>query len=222
LIASLFAARRSGRLSGVAWFGGYMLVDAAVSMGAVSLNPALFDLSYNWLGKVACALIGLIFVFLGPLRREEVGLCRPRRWSGGFQAILLAIVIVGFVYTPNLQASRESFLYELTLPGIAEELTYRGILLAFLLRAYGNDTRGQWLAALVTSIAFGCVHDLDFHGWQIVCPTVPFVFHIAMGLFFAWIRLTTVSLLMPILAHNADNTAGELGGLWRLYFGLRT
>jgi membrane protease YdiL (CAAX protease family) len=43
-----------------------------------------------------------------------------------------------------------------------------------------------------------------------------------MGLFFAWIRLTTGSLLMPILAHNADNTAGELGGLWRLYFGLRT
>lgn len=196
-----------------------MLVDAVVCMGSLQLNPEWLGLSYNWLGKAFCALAALAFVFLGPLRREEVGICMPRRWNGTFQWVLLGIVLVGMFLTPDMQAGRESFLYELTLPGIAEELTYRGILLAFLLRAYGDDARGQWLATVVASVAFACIHDLDFHGARLVCPPGPFVFHFAMGLFFAWIRLATGSLLMPILAHNIDNTSAEIGGLWRLCFG---
>ncbi|WP_126537921.1 CPBP family intramembrane glutamic endopeptidase [Aerosticca soli] len=195
-----------------------MLFDTLVTMGGLQLN-AVLGLSYNWLGKGACSIAAVLFVTFGPLQRAEVGFCMPIRWRGAYLWVLLGLMVFAVMFAPDLQVGAESFGYQLTMPGIAEELTYRGILLALLLRIYGNDARAMWLAALVTSVAFACIHDLDFHGKRIICPPGPFAFHFAMGMFFAWIRLSTGSLLMPILAHNLYNTAAEMGGLWRLAAG---
>lgn len=195
-----------------------MLFDTLVTMGSLQLNPAWLGLDYNWLGKAFCVLAALVFACLGPLRREEIGLCAPTRWRGSFLWVLLGLVCVGVMFIPDMQVGRESFLYELTMPGMAEELTYRGILLAFVLRAYGDDAKGRWLAAIVTSVAFACIHDIDFQSMHLVCPLGPFAFHFAAGMFLAWVRLATGSLLMPVLAHNIYDTSTEVGGLWQLYF----
>jgi len=97
-----------------------------------------------------------------------------------------------------------------------EELIFRGVLLAVLLRV---TTRLP--AVILCSVAFGLWHippalsdasgkgALDAAG--VVLGTVAFT--TVAGLIFAWLRLRSGSLLAPILAHIGSNSFAYLGAL---------
>lgn len=108
---------------------------------------------------------------------------------------------------------------------LAEELLFRGALLALLRRERSPATAVLW-----TSLLFGAWHVLptleDYRGnqasallgdpargrWLAVLATT--VSTAAAGSAFAWLRLRSRSLVAPVLAHAAVNASAYVAGRW--------
>jgi membrane protease YdiL (CAAX protease family) len=101
------------------------------------------------------------------------------------------------------------------MPGLAEELVYRGILPALLLWriAKAGDPEGMpWAVILATAVAFGVWHGLQFSGghfgFDVMSALFPFLGSIPGG----WLRFKTRSLVFPIAAHSLANVAFHIAG----------
>ncbi len=174
---------------------------------------------WNWTGKVASILFGVVVMRLF-LDGREVGWRLPRSrteiaWSvaGVFVAAVMAVA-AQFI-EPSARPTAETFAFEATLPGLDEELWFRGIGVALLLKAFSagpDDRRAQAIVLLVTSFWFTAVHVIDLDGghlhmsWHRVLDVLP------IGVLLAAIRLRSGSLLGCVLAHNAINTIQEALG----------
>ncbi|MGI4756518.1 MAG: CPBP family intramembrane glutamic endopeptidase [Janthinobacterium lividum] len=124
---------------------------------------------------------------------------------------LLSDGILNYIYRTHQAPDIETIAYQLTMPGLSEDLTYRGIGFALLQRAFAH-ARGWWAKAapaLIPSIIFGLLHIYSPKNGLSHLEWGGLVFSLPLGLWFAWSRLQTGSLLGPILAHNVANTAGK-------------
>ena len=209
-IGCLFA--RGRRLQFVAWLVLYIVAD-----NVIGLLPILFHWNFgrwNWIGQTASLLFAL-FVATRFFSRDEVGLRLPRTraeilWTIGGVLAALAIALGPALVGPGTHPSAETFAYEATLPGPVEELAFRGIGMALLLRAFSTgDRRTEWIAALVTAVWFtsGHVLHLEDGKFQVIWSRALDVF--PMALVYAVTRLRSKSLLGGVLAHNSANTLVE-------------
>ena len=94
----------------------------------------------------------------------------------------------------------ETWLYQATLPGLAEETAFRGVLLALLDRAYAARKRLLgvglgWGGAAIT-LVFVALHGVTPGTLLGVLPA---------SVLYLWLRLRTGSLVLPVLVHNAWN-----------------
>lgn len=109
--------------------------------------------------------------------------------------------------TPGL----EYLFYLATLPGIAEELVYRGVIQSRLNKLF--PARWQVFGAglgwgfAITAILFWGIHAFSVSGWQVSFHwqtlTLPFI----AGLVFGWMRERTQSIWPGVIAHNLLNLA---------------
>ena len=211
-IGCLFA--RSRRLQFVGWLALYIVAD-----NVIGLLPILFHWNFgrwNWIGKTGSLLFAL-FVATRFFSRDEVGLRLPRTrteilWTIGGVLAALAIALGPALIGPGTHPDAETFAYEATLPGPVEELAFRGIGMALLLRAFSadrDDRRAEWIAALVTAVWFTSGHVLHLEGgkFQVIWSRSLDVF--PMALVYAVTRLRSKSLLGGVLAHNGANTLVE-------------
>jgi membrane protease YdiL (CAAX protease family) len=83
------------------------------------------------------------------------------------------------------------------LPGVLEEVLFRGVIYSGYRRRYGF-----WWAALLSAILFGAVH---LNPWQFLSAAV-------LGVFFAFLVEETESLLLPMLMHFIYNSSIVLIG----------
>lgn len=121
----------------------------------------------------------------------------------------LSIALIGGFKLPET----ERLLFQATLPGLNEELIYRGFAMAMIDRAF----RGRsWqvlgapigMGALLTSVLFGVQHGMGFVDGQFVVSWLAIALTGALGLLLAWMRARTGSLVAPVLAHNIINVGG--------------
>jgi len=96
-----------------------------------------------------------------------------------------------------------------TLPGLDEELAFRGIMLGLLVTALSNRLEIGRLnlghpAMWVTAVLFGFVHGLRFGG-ALYMDWFHFGMTAVIDLILAWMTLKSRSILMPIVAHNLYN-----------------
>jgi uncharacterized protein len=179
--------------------------------------PILFqELRWNWFGKLVDFSAAVVFVvFYKGLSRKEYGI-KLSLEKGSLKPVVISIL--GFIFLTTLSGiggefhlpSRETILYQLTMPGFSEELIFRGILLALLNKTYGTPWK-LWGAnlgwgAIITTLLFGLVHGLSFS------PSYEVQFNLgeilatgAAGFFFVWLKERSKSLLPGILAHNLYN-----------------
>jgi membrane protease YdiL (CAAX protease family) len=208
-------------------FGAFFFFNANVALvlDFFDFNQHLYqwvgdpDLSFNWAGKVIAFFFSVSFLVLGLFRRQEVGLTlRQSKGSIIGWSVLVAIcalgVVVGLIL-PNEPFSSEAILYQLTMPSFDEELAYRGIMMAFLIKAFdfrfANGRFGAVPAVIVSTIIFSIIHALFWTGDGLFFSLEAFIFAGIFGLLLAWLRLNTGSLLAPIFLHSAVNT------IWRLF-----
>lgn len=182
--------------------------------------------NWNWNGKLLELLVLLAFTaaLLGSklFTREEFGLTFRQR-PGTDRAVLFGILpffilldAAVLFFAQHDVPSVETVAFQLTMPGITEELAYRGLLLALFDRMF-PPTRTilgakMGYGAVATSLMFFAVHavsvDRSLHiGFDPLNGASALV-----GSFVGvWIRARSGSLLVPVLAHNLSNTAVTVG-----------
>jgi CAAX protease family protein len=167
---------------------------------------------WNWFGKAASIALSCLLLACFPWLRHNVGL----RWRqapgslklsvGCFAAYLTAAIAIGFL-VPPLPFSGDTLAFQFLMPGVAEELMCRGILLALFERAFGQSPMSCRLrfgyAALLTSIIFGLGHGLSYEDGHYQLSWLLFSTTAVWGAMAALVRTRSGSLLWPILCHGA-------------------
>jgi membrane protease YdiL (CAAX protease family) len=223
LVLPAASARRRGAVRALAIFAAIAIADGlllALPLAVPALRPA--GAEYNWGGKVLSLALGLGCVYLlRVVSPAEAGLT----WSQRPGSIRPAVTLVGIVLLIELPLfwvmfgpatpSLADHAFQLTLPGLSEELMYRGVLLALLDRVAkpGWSVAGATLGwgAVATSVLFGAVHAMNLRSdWSLSFNWLAGLLPLVGGLLFVWLRARTGSLVWPIVLHNAANELANL------------
>ena len=170
---------------------------------------------WNWAGKAGELLLGLLFIYTaGILTKKEAGWTVNIRHPKKIAAFIALLLLISFsiqysLYGFKTLKSTETFWFELFVPGITEELIFRGVLLGLLNKAYKSrvmvwQTSIGW-GLVITAVLFGLVHALKFDGHAIDFKMLYFINSCTVGLLLAFIKEKSQSLLPGMLYHNLLN-----------------
>jgi len=173
---------------------------------------------WNWTGKLLSLVLSAGVITALRLSPATVGLTfRQRHTKIGLIALVLFIAwgtCLGLLFKPGAPDA-ETLAFQVFMPGLSEELVYRGILPALLLgliRGKGPIEGMPWVVILASSAVFGIWHGLSYSdgrfGFDVMSALFPFIGSIPGG----WLRFKTGSLLIPVLVHGLANVAFHVAG----------
>jgi membrane protease YdiL (CAAX protease family) len=181
------------------------------------LNPA----HWNWTGKAYSILFSVAVIAGLGMNTSATGLVLPRRnIKAGLLAVILLIplgVVLALAFAPD-PPTAETIAFQLFMPGLAEELAFRGIAPALLLGLIRGRSPGQetpWVVVCLAAIPFGMIHGLGYSDGAYSFEPVPALWTFSGGIIYGWLRFSTGSLLFPLLAHGLTNVAFHLTPLMR-------
>lgn len=199
-------------------FAVYLSFDDLVT-GLPNLLPILDFIPgrWNWSGKVLSLFFAAMVMFLLRLSPDAVGLRRVEHPGIAWIAMGFFVLwgaCLGFLFKPGVPDA-ETLAFQATMPGLAEELAYRGIAPAILLTLMYRRPHVEgipWAVIIATSVMFGTWHALSFShgsvGFDVMSGLFPFIGSIPGG----WLRFNTKSLVVPVLGHGLANVAFHLAG----------
>lgn len=208
-----------------------LLDDFATILPSVDHQFRLVNGYWNWTGKlysvIAMSAFAAALVASRTFSRKDIALTF-QQLPGALRAatmvavpyfVILATLTV-FFFGNRHAASVETLLYQATMPGLAEELSVRGIqfalfdrILAFRFRL-GGATLGY--GAIATSIAFGAGHAISLdQPFEWSSSLMLFGVTGSIGFLLCWLRARTGSLAVPVIVHNITNLILE--GVPRLF-----
>ncbi len=188
--------------------------DALLTSG-YGLLPDLIGGAWNWQGKLMALTATIAIAALPAFGFRRVGLTLAHE-PGSLKAAapVAAAYCVFFVgiamLFPADQASAEDVAFQLTMPGLEEELFYRGILLfaldqAFRRRKHLFGVDWGW-GALLSSVLFCMTHAFGYTDGSFSFDPITMALTGIPSFIAVWLRLRTGSLLIPILLHNFGNS----------------
>jgi membrane protease YdiL (CAAX protease family) len=220
----LIRPKKDGYTTYLLLFVAIFLIEDIISGGAAGFAPfAKWGLHDNWIGKILALLFLLLVVygfrFIAP---KEAFVTFKTKASGSKQILLLVIVyffirlgIYLFTQENKMAFHTEEVLFQATLPGIEEELLFRGILLGLLnkiftrkrLRFFGVSF--GW-GVILTSILFSLVHGLHFgNNMHLEINSFAIARTLIDGFIFALLTEKYKSILPAIIFHNVLNLIGN-------------
>jgi uncharacterized protein len=222
VVLVLIAARfRAGRLNTRAlWLVPCLwLINAGTVLGGRALQFHYFQgfgLRWNWLGKFLAIGVTLLCCRLLPdFDRKRAGMTW-RQAPGSFWPTL-TVILVGCVGAACVQRALETpdtrpetFLYQLFMPTLDEELFYRGLLTFYLARALGDSLNPKaWMPDLsvwIIALQFSFAHAFGFDHTRPVFSFTTFLGVLFYGSLLGWARQRTGSLALPMVTHTLANT----------------
>lgn len=177
--------------------------------------PLLSELRWNWTGKLLVIGAALAYWRATGLSRFQVGLTWRQREGSTLPAFAMIALLCAFAWTleafqadgTDLSAAR--LLFQGIMPGLDEELVFRGILLAFFVQTFaqGREIAGAsfgWTGVAVTFL-FAAGHGLYVINGEVVANWRPIAITGTLGAGLFWLRTRTGSLVAPVVAHNLLN-----------------
>lgn len=203
-----------GARSLIAAAGIYLVAHGVLSLPRVGFFA---ELSYNWQNKLLLFALMVLAIWLRPpVTWRDVGVARPRRgWWIPIVVAFAGMVGLNLLGGPQFATDTETFLFQAVVPGLDEELLFRGVLLLVLHRTL-TGRRSMWRDEVgwevpITCLLFGLVHGLHVvSGWELTFDPADIIVTGLLGLLLTWIRIRWASLLPAVLAHNAINTAATV------------
>jgi membrane protease YdiL (CAAX protease family) len=196
-----------------------LVYQALLTRGFWLIPDPFTGADWNWAGKLA-ALAGTLAVMALPAfgwKRCGMTLDQGPRWGGaivmfaGLALLFFGLAISGADGKPD---SLETIAFQWTMPGLDEELFYRGTLLLALNEAFRS--KSNLLGApigyggLLTTILFGLTHALSYKAGAMDFDLMTFAMTGVPSFLLLWLRERTGSLLLPVVAHNIANGAFTL------------
>lgn len=203
-------------------FAAFMMLDVALVFSHKVLPIIPGWGGWNWQGKLleaaAPVLLALLLPAAFPAARMGLLLPEPKqRW----RALPIACVLYALIGIPimllmgahfGIDGDLPTFTYQATMPGLGEEIMYRGLMLMVLNDAFGRPWKFAgiqfgWGFVIVTAM-FGIVHGVE------VQPGASLVVHLhwdgmifpaITGAVLAWLRERTGSIWPCVLFHNFVN-----------------
>ena len=171
----------------------------------------IIDGSWNWDGKIYGIVCGIAIYLIFrrqlsnnnffTIKQDKVGLKSALKVA----IAILSIAILGGVVNDG-EFNIETLLFQISMPGIDEEIMYRGVLLGLMcsaLRAGGAAWRNP--AIIINAVLFGLVHSLSLGDGALQFNSVNFMWTGLLGYGFGYITIKTRSILIPMLTHNLYN-----------------
>lgn len=199
----------------------FAIYSAAVFwLPAVEGFPHVEGAQYNWSGKIAAIITTLVMMLvarraLPDVTRATLGLTLRQNKGSLLPAAIATAAMVALVIVLQMLAAdgpsydTETLLYQAIIPGIDEELLFRGLLLALLAGAFAQTAR-QWLwAGIAVTVVFAFGHAFFYAGGGSQFDPVALAYVGILGALMMYIRLRTGSILIPILAHNLTNVVNR-------------
>lgn len=193
---------------------GFAIYLGCVIGGSILQEVLGLPLEMGWGQQILSALAVLLVAAFLKERTAILAWQRPVtpwiRWSvlAGV-AIALTGLVIGFAIGEQPRRHGvEYFVYEATLPGLAEELGFRGLLFGCLLAAFGARPKSRltvWVCAIAQALPFAALHGLEASGFRLLGL---FVYTAFAGIVLALVRLKTGSLFPAIVGHNIANVTG--------------
>jgi membrane protease YdiL (CAAX protease family) len=198
-------------------FVAYVVLDDFIT--GLPYTTEIFDLNpaqWNWAGKAYSILLSAAVIAGFGMTARATGLVLPLRNLGaGIIASILLIplgVVLALAFRPD-PPSAETLAFQLLMPGLAEELAFRGIapaLLLGLIRGKDPGPKTPWVVVCIAAVPFGVVHGLGYANGAYSFDLVPALWTFSGGIVYGWLRFTTGSLLFPLLSHGLTNVAFHL------------
>ncbi|MBL7810270.1 MAG: CPBP family intramembrane metalloprotease [Saprospiraceae bacterium] len=177
---------------------------------------------WNWAGKIL-AISGSVLFYLtcAPFTPHNYVTLRQktRRYSRILYltlALYLAAVAYTWLFVNKADERFTRLLFQLTMPGLDEELAFRGIMLGLLANSLKTNIKLGAISMgnpglIITSIMFGLVHAIQIdQQWSFQFSGFEFVNTFAIGLLLGWITIRSGSILVPVLIHNLLNSLPTL------------
>ncbi len=199
------------------WLGiaaGLVAFNDLLLTRAYGLLPDILGGAWNWEGKFM-ALAATIAIAAAPaIGWRRAGLTLSQEPGSLRKALPVAalygafFLLIAFAF-PSEPATGEEIAFQMTLPGLEEEIFYRGLLLFALDRAFTARRTHfgvSWgFGAILSSLLFGIADGLGFsHGTFFFEPLAIALTGIP-ALLAVWLRLRTGSLMLPVVLHNFGN-----------------
>mgnify|MGYP002525017278 CR=1 FL=1 len=205
-----------GRVKWGRFLGALLLMvayDALLTRGYGHIPIHFWPSDWNWEGKVMALGLSLtVALILGAkrcgltLKQDHKGLKGALILSGALLALFLGLAL----YFPGQGTDPDTLAFQLTMPGLDEELFYRGVLLLMLNEAFARPLRvlgaPMGWGALISSVAFGLAHALGYSDGAFTFDAMTLLLTGGPALLLVWVREKTGSLLLPVLLHNFANS----------------
>ncbi len=189
------------------------------SRGVLPSPDFLDELNRNWFGKtltIAGTVAMLYFLprvgfrEAGVIWKQNEGSLGPVLRTGAI--VVVSMTCASYFFGPTPNTSVENLLWQASMPGIDEELFFRGLLLLLLHQAFGKGlnvwgAKTGWGFWLVT-VTFGLLHGVTIDAADIDVDITIILGTGFMGFVLTWMRERTGSLVVPVLFHNVSNVAG--------------
>lgn len=193
--------------------------QALLTRGFWLIPDPLPGADWNWAGKLA-AVAGTLAVMSLPAfgwKRCGMTLDQGPRWGGaivmftGLTLLFFGLALSGADGKPD---DLETIAFQWTMPGLDEELFYRGTVLLALNEAFRARTNAHGAligyGGLLTCVLFGLTHALGYEAGAVQFELMSFAMTGGPSILLLWIRERTGSLLLPVIAHNIANGASTL------------
>jgi hypothetical protein len=226
LVPFLFIARRY-RARGAFYAAGLTILLVLIDEIVLDLPLNGLGLKWNWFGKILESLWPLAIALLFRLPKRLTAFRQPERLKAYLTATLLGFGLACFhayyflqgQFVPDRsRTDMESIVFQFTMPGLGEEIFYRGLLLGVL----DGWLNRQWkffgvkigYGCLISSGIFVIAHVIEISPtYQLDYCRDPFFYFFvaAVAISMCYLRYKTGSILPCILAHNIVNGMRYVG-----------
>ena len=179
-------------------------------------RPDFIDSPWNWEGYIwALLALAVMSVLVFARSPSEAGLSFRQsgpapRAAAGVSVLLMAALFYAATRLPGgFEGDWDAIAFQISMPSVAEEWMYRGLLLAALDRAFGTPLRvlGPSLGwgAVIAAAMFGVAHLVGWSEAGIVWNWAHAGYTGGAGLLLVWIRAASGSLVWPVAIHGGGN-----------------
>lgn len=216
ILTTCWLVHRNSNFKFIAGAMTVMFVDVLVVTLTKKIPGLHFEgQNWNWFGKTGEALTGLVIFGFLPKAWRELPNKKSKRWiASTFAVLIVGGTFIGFMNPPE-SIKAQTFLFQLFMPSLSEEIVYRGVLLALFTRAFAG-LRATLLSAILVTAWFCILHGVGSLNGAIQFDLASLLVTAIVGGLLVFLRIASKSLLYPIVGHSIYNLCIQIVPVLRM------